>query len=521
MTTLSGRRVLTVWCPDWPVLSAMAEAQVPPHLPAAVVAGNQVLACNEAARADKVRRGMRRRDAQSRCPDLLLLPGSPEREARDFEPVLARLEELSPGIAALRPGLAALHSPARFYGGEREAAATIAEQLVGLGIWDCRFGIADDLFTAEQAARAAEQQDSTVVPVGGSAAFLARLDVRVLDDPETTDLLRRLGIRTLGDLAALPPADVLARFGADGARLHRLARGGDSDRLPTRQPPPDLVCEVDFEPPLTSVESVAFSVRRTAEQFVHQIGARNLVCTRVVIEVESEGRITSSRLWVHARWFRATDLVDRVHWQLGSNGAQPAPTTGPVSCVRFTPEAVEPDIVHADGLWGNADASQVERGVARVQALLGFESVVQPVLQGGRSPSARQAHVTWGERPLGLRPRDLPWPGSIPPPAPARVLPEPWPAQVVDAAGRTTVVTERGLLTGAPARFRPRSTDPNTGRDGGWAQVAAWAGPWPVEETWWEPGARRLSRFQLVGVDGQAWLLACSGEQWWTEASYD
>ncbi len=510
------RRVLAVWCPDWPVLSAMAEAQVPPHRPAAVLDAHQVHACNDTARADGVRRGMRRRDAQSRCPELVLLPANPEREARDFEPVLARLEELSPGIAALRPGLAALHSPARYYGGEREAAAVLAEQLVALGIWDCRFGIADDLFTAEQAARAADQQDSTVVPAGGSAAYLAPLDIRVLDDPETTDLLRRLGIRTLGDLAGLPATDVLGRFGADGARLHQLARGGDTDRLPTRQPPPDLVCEVTFEPALTSVESVTFSVRRTAERFVHQIGARHLVCTRVLVEAESEGRITSSRSWAHAQWFRAGDLIDRVHWQLSSQGDQRSrsASVGPVTCVRFTPETVEADVVHADGLWGNADASQVERGVARVQALLGFESVVQPLLQGGRSPQARQAHVPWGERPLGLRPRDLPWPGSIPPPAPARVLPEPWPATVLDAGHHPVAVTPRGLLTGSPARFRPHQQQ-------GWLEVSAWAGPWPVEETWWEPDARKISRFQMVGVDGRAWLLACSDDRWWTEASYD
>lgn len=510
-----GRRVLVAWCPDWPVISAMAEARVPAHQPTAVLSGHLVHACNDAARGDGVRRGMRRRDAQSRCPDLLLLPAQPEREARDFEPILACIEQLSPGVAALRPGLVALHSPARFYGGEQEAAAVIAETLVGQGIWDCRFGIADDLFTAEQAARAAAQQDSTVVAPGGSAAFLAPLDVRVLDDPETTDLLRRLGIRTLGDLAELPARDVLARFGTGGARLHRLASGGDTDRLATRQPPPDLVCQVDFEPALTSVEAVTFSVRRTAEQFVQQVGARNLVCTRVLLEAESEGVVTSAKSWAHARWFRATDLVDRVHWQLSARGDA---SVGPVTAVRFTPEAVEPDAVHADGLWGNADASQVERGVARVQALLGFESVVVPVLQGGRSPADRQARVPWGERPLGLRPRDLPWPGSIPPPAPARVLPEPWPAEVLDDGGRVASVTERGVLTGAPARFRACTS----GRQATpWARVAAWAGPWPVEETWWEPAARRLARFQLVSTDGRAWLLSCSDGRWWTEAAYD
>lgn len=512
-----ARRMLVAWVPDWPVISGIAEAQVPPHEPAAVIAANKVSACNEAARADGVRRGMRRRDAQARCPGLHLLSGNTEREARDFEPVLACVEELSPGVAPLRPGLIALHSPARFYGGEAEAAAVIAEKLVTAGIWDCRFGIADNLFAAEQAARRAGQQDCLIVPEGGAPAFLHDFDVRTLDNPELTDLLWRLGIRTLGALAALPASDVLARFGADGARLHRLAAGRDDARLSIRQPPPDLICQADFEPPLESTEAVAFSVRRLTEKFVDAIGARNLVCTRVVIEAESNGEVVSSRLWAHARWFRADDLVDRVHWQLGARAGESS-LPGPVSAVRLIPEALEPDVIHADGLWGNADTSQVERGVAKVQALLGYEAVLTPVLQGGRSPAARQAGVPWGERADHLRPRDLPWPGSIPPPAPARVFAEPWPALVVGTDGHPTQVTERGVVTSEPARFHPRVEINHTPR---LAEVAAWAGPWPVEETWWEAGSTRLSRFQVVGMDGRAWLMTCVGDQWFTEASYD
>ncbi|MFT4288248.1 MAG: DNA polymerase Y family protein, partial [Nocardioides sp.] len=119
-----------------------------------------------------------------------------------------------------------------------------------------------------------------------------------------------------------------------------------------------------------------------------------------------------------------------------------------------------------------------------------------------------------------LRPRELPWPGSIPPPAPARVLADPVPAAVVDAAGRPVVVGQRGLVSADPVRFRPSPEE-------GWLPVAAWAGPWPVEELWWEPGAgRRIARFQLVAADGRAWLAsyACEGAAaggWVTEAAYD
>lgn len=512
------RRVLVLWCPDWPVVSGLADAGLPDRLPAAVLEKNAVVACNGAARADGVRRGMRRRDAQSRCPELVLLEANPERDARAFEPVAAAVEELRPGVDLLRPGLLALHVPDRFYGGEVEAAAIIAERVVDLGVWDCRVGVADNLFAAEQAARQAAPQDTLIVSEGGSAGFLQGLPVEALDDPDLVGLLRRLGIRTLGDLAGLPRREVQARFGAEGARIHRLARGDDDAALALRTPPPDLVCQIHFEPPLVSVETVCSSLRRTADRFVAQLAGRHLVCTRVEIQVECEGAeregvVASSQSWAHVRWFRATDLIDRVHWQLS---AQRLP--GPVGLVRLIPEAIESSAAHAEGLWGGGTDEDAERGITRVQAMLGYDAVVVPVLQGGRAPVDRQALVPWGERPSGLRPRELPWPGSVPDPAPTRVFAEPLPASMVGADGRVPMVSDRGAVTSAPTRFCAGLAG---GQPGSWQQVAAWAGPWPVDELWWEEDRRRVARFQVVGFDGRAWLMVCMDDQWWIEASYD
>ena len=98
-------RVMVVWCPDWPVVAALADEGLPTHLPAAVFSATIVQACNDGARAFGVRRGMRRRDAQSRCPELRVYAAVPDRDARAFEPVLAAVEELRPGVAPLRPGL--------------------------------------------------------------------------------------------------------------------------------------------------------------------------------------------------------------------------------------------------------------------------------------------------------------------------------------------------------------------------------------------------------------------------------
>ncbi|MET0766773.1 MAG: DNA polymerase Y family protein [Aeromicrobium sp.] len=500
-------RTMVLWAPDWPIVAI----DVPATTPAAVLDKGQVLACSQAAWAVGVRRGMRRRFALSRGPGLVLHDHNADAEARAFEAVLTAIEELSPGVAPLRPGLCAISVPARFYGGEAEAAAVIAERLVGLGVWDVRAGIADGLFAAEQAARRALAQDSLVVPAGGSGQFLRDLPIDALDDADLVGLLRRMGLLTLGDFASLPAADVHTRFGTHGALLHRLARGDDAQPISRRQVPPEFEATLMLEPPLELVEPIAFSLRTTAEGFVTDLAGHGLVCTTVLIEVDSDGSLATSRRWMHPRWFGATDLIDRVRWQLQVDGAIRAP----VDAVRLIPEVTEPLGDHADSLFGGGPDERVERGVARVQSIVGHEAVVSVTVQGGRGPAERRLLTPWGERPVAARAAGLPWPGSLPPPAPATVYAEPRQAMVVGAEGQPIGVTGRGIVTGEPARFR-------AGASQDWQPVASWAGPWPVDEQWWdEAAARRIARFQVVGVDGSAFLMIVEGGHWWVEACYD
>jgi protein ImuB len=106
-----------------------------------------------------------------------------------------------------------------------------------------------------------------------------------------------------------------------------------------------------------------------------------------------------------------------------------------------------------------------------------------------------------------------PWPGRLPAPAPAAVVTEPVAVEVVDADGAPVGVDGRGLATGAPARLRVASR---------WVEVVAWAGPWPVEERWWDPAAaRRRARLQVVDADGVARLVALEAGRWWLLAVYD
>src|SRR5919206_602034 len=114
--------MLVVWCPDWPVVAAGA----PPDSLTAVVHANRVVACSPAARVEGVRPGLRRREAQGRCPELELLAHDPARDARAFEPVLVAVEQLTPWVEVLQPGECAFPAPAapRYHGGQPAPALT-------------------------------------------------------------------------------------------------------------------------------------------------------------------------------------------------------------------------------------------------------------------------------------------------------------------------------------------------------------------------------------------------------------
>jgi protein ImuB len=511
-------RAMVLWCPDWPVVAALQSLDRPLDTPLALVDRNLVFACSASARADGVVRGLRIREAQSRCTHLEVAPYDPVHDARAFEPVLAAIEEIAPGVQLARPGTCVLRArgPARYYGGEEKAAAELLRCLEGLGIPDARVGIADGPFAAEQAARGTGAERIRVVPAGASPAFLAPLPIGQLGQAELTPLFRRLGIRTLGDLAALDATDVRERFGERGARCHAIASGLDGAAVVPRTPPRQLDRVIEFEPPLDRVDQVTFAFRATAEAFVGGLTKAGLVCTSLRIEVTDESGRTSERTWLHPRLFTAADVVDRVRWQLQGTGAIDSGLGSPIARVAVAPEAVDDIGHHEDGLWGGGADERIHHGLTRVQSMLGHDAVVTATIGGGRGPADRQVLVPWGDRPVGVAKADRPWPGSLPAPAPSTVFEVPRPVAVLNADGEPVEVTDRGDVTAPIASFSA------TGAARDARPVDSWAGPWPVRERWWDASlARAMHRFQLVDADGTAWLLALTGSAWFAEARYD
>jgi protein ImuB len=523
-------RTLMLWCPDWPVTAASLIEGVDPHQPVAVLFANRVYACSPAARAEGIRRGLRKREAQGRCPQLVVVEHDPARDARAYEPVVAAVEELAPGVEVIRPGACAVAAkgPSGYYGGEERAAERLVEHTALTCGVETQVGIAEGTFAAMLAARAGR-----IVPPEQTTAFLSGMDVTTLDRPELVDLLRRLGIRTLADFAALPAPDVLARFGFDAAYAHRLASGVDSRPLAVRSPPPDVAVTAEYDPPLERVDMAAFAARALAERLHERLAGYGLAATRLGIEAHTAAGEELHRVWRHDGLLDAGALADRVRWQLDGwltgtgrasalNGRLPARPTAGIDRLRLIPEGVVHHAGMQPGLWGELGEAddRAHRALVRVQGMLGPEAVFTAVLGGGRGYADRVRLIPWGDErsPSGNdgdeKPADRqPWPGRLPAPAPATVLSPPTPIAVRTADGAPLAVDPRLALTGPPATVHiGRST----------AGVEGWAGPWPVDERWWAPEeASRAVRLQLALADGRAVLVAARGDAWYLEAVYD
>ena len=490
-------RVVAVWCPEWPVAVAAVSAE------------------------------------------------EPDRDARAFEPVVVAVEALAPGVEVVYPGLVAVpaRGPTRYFGSEPEVAERIVDLVAAQAGVQCRIGIADGLYAATLAAHR-----GLLVPPGESAGFLAPLGIGELNQPAVgvdrgggdraglVDLLHRLGLRTLGAFAALPVDDVASRFGSGGVRAHRLARGLDERPLARSRPPVDLTVTRVLDPPVQRVDAAAFAAREPAEQLHAALAARSLACLRLGVRARTEAGEELHRMWRCAEPLTASGIADRVRWQLDgwltSRGPQQDHhrTGAGITELHLIPEEVVGGQALQRGLWGEPgeDDDRAGRALVRVQGMLGPDAVLIGVLRGGRDPADRIRLVPWGEDPAAARPADRPWPdrpwpGRLPPPSPSRVPTQPLPAEVLDDAGRLIGVSGRGVLSGVPHRVAVDGHPPR--------RVLSWAGPWPVEERWWEPGGgRRCARLQAVldaepgsGRAGEplAVLLGCQTGRWRIEGIYE
>jgi len=462
------------------------------------------------------------------CPEVCAAAPDDRHAAHAFERVVAAVTDLCPLVEVTAPGICAFaaRGPSRYFGGETIVARKIVTAARDIGV-ACRVGVAEGLRAAQIAAMSAGQDpEITVVPAGGTREFLAGLDVSVLDGADLAQLLRRLGVRTLGDLAALPATDVASRFGAIGEAAHRLACGADDRPLAASPPAEDLSVAAEFDPPQTLAEPLVFAGKALAEELFQALNRKGLTCARVMVQARWADGKESSRLWRHDGLLTSVQLADRVRWQLdgwqagtsgaaGTAGAADDEYGGGVTLLRLAPDQV----VRAGGLqlalWGEAVITdRVARAAMRLQAMLGHEAVLRPLPSGGRNADEQVTQTPLWDKEESRFPVGQPWPGRIPGPAPAVVYQgRPRAATVTGGDGRIVTVSGRCAVSAPPVTLTVDGEPPRA--------ITGWTGPWPLTERWWDDEASsRRARFQLVTDDGRAWLASVRDGNWQIEAGY-
>jgi protein ImuB len=238
-------------------------------------------------------------NAHRLAPEAAFLDPDREADAAAIEAALDCLSTFSPGVA----GPTDVEDPAfgrvevqvdgldRLWGLEPVLVARIRSALDDLLPGVPRAAIAETRFAAMVAASVPHpdfpSKRLVIVEPGGDAAFLEPLPASLLStDPEVRGRLARFGLRTIGAIAELPRTALVARFGAEGERLHARARGEETDPFRPRRAPERMTLALPIDPPVDALESLRFVLHRLAGALADQLVARGAASSRVRLRLE-------------------------------------------------------------------------------------------------------------------------------------------------------------------------------------------------------------------------------------------
>jgi len=280
------------------------------------------------------------------------------------------------------------------------SGAAFCDKLVGAAArlgFQARAAVADDRFTAWAATQARRDERVQVVPVGGSARYLAPLGLELLGafiDVDVRKTLGLLGVRTLGDFAALPPPSVGRRWARGAVDAQTLARGLDPRPLQPFMPAEPIRESVELEADVVELEPLAFVMRPLFERAITRLVGRARAVARAALRLRGEGRTTELTVAPSQPTTSARILVDLSRAHLAERRLEHPVKTLEIEVLadgEAVSEALElfPRSVEA------VDPAQVDLAVARLAAAFGSEAVFGAELADRYRPEA-----AWTKRPF-------------------------------------------------------------------------------------------------------------------------
>jgi protein ImuB len=347
----------------------------------------------------------------------------------------------------------------------------------------------------------------TVVARGAEAATLAPLPLRTLSGlwllaagsrpeagsrtpvPEPViDQLTRWGLRTLGDLAALPPGELAARLGHEGVRWQRWARGDEERPLVPGGVVETFEESLDLEWPIEGLEPLSFVLARLFEPLCGRLekqdrGAVTLHLTMTLVTRERHVRLVELPAPIRdARVLRTLALLD-----LESN-----PPPAAIDRVTIGVDVTEGRVLQF-GLFARVlPTDTLATLMARLGALMGSDRVGAPALVDTYRPGAfAMAKFEPSESP-------------IPNPQPLTPNPQPLIPRIQTSVlrrFRSPIPARVTVEQGRPARV----TTDRRGFGGG--RVERCEGPWRSSGDWWKQGWN-CDEWDVMLGDGTAYRIS-------------
>jgi protein ImuB len=500
-------------------LPLAAELRAHPELaghPLAVASGPGPRAELIAVSAEAARQGVRPRTsiahARAVCGALCVRLASPalERAARaallDAALSCSPRAALAPRASGAYAGEAAAYLDASGMGAafpsEAGLAAALTARARNLGL-PAGVAVASSRRSAHIVARKlARAGDVRVLPPGSEADFLASQPLDLLNpDDALAERLTQLGLRTVGDLLALPRRALGTRLGPEVLELIALARGEECE-LPLPAPASHTLAEaIDLEFPIDRLEPLRFVLQGLLSRLLARLEARHLACGELALGLALAGGGRDAR-----RVGAAAPTLDlRVLMRLLGQALEARPPDAAVEGVSLETEgsALRGDQLDFFRPAGPAPAA-LGCTLAELEALCGDGRIGAPEVADDHRPEAFQLgrFEPPSERSAAEpQPRDPGGPRSGPALA-VRALRPPVPAQVRIARGRPDSI---------------RSAVAN-------GRVLRLAGPWRTTGNWWAPEERfAYDCFDVQTSDGTVSRLRFDHVRkiWQIDAVYD
>jgi protein ImuB len=383
-----------VFVPEFPAQALLRHRPELARAPVAVVEGDppleQVCSASRAALRLGVARGMTRAELDT-FPGLTILRRSliEERSARTalleaaglFTPRVEIQRATADDVFAMVLDMA---GTARIFGTPAEAARRIARKLHALRFF-ARLATAANLHAAVCAAPAARGGPLVLAP-GEEAARLGRLPLAALGlSPQQAETLALWGLKTLGELAALPEVDLVVRLGQEGKRLRLLARGEFPHLMVPEEPVFALEESVEFDAPVELLEPLLFVLGPMLDQIVQRARNRAYALASVTVRLGLEGggeheRTLKPALPVAERAI----LLKLLHLDLQAHPP-------PAGVVHIFVQAEPGDRSKVQlGLFAPQlpDPTRLDVTLARIAALVGEERVGRAKLLDSHGPDA-------------------------------------------------------------------------------------------------------------------------------------